>query len=78
MDCVPCLVPVWLIGGGEDVVADFEAECCVLVFPGFGFCEFEDCVVSFLVGGSDHVLGVVDEDVPDCDGVFDGSVFLVE
>lgn len=35
-------------------------------------------LVPVLVCGSEEVLAVADEDVPDDDGVFDGWVFLVE
>jgi hypothetical protein len=37
-----------------------------------------DHVVSFLVGGTEEVFAVSDEDVPDYDGVLDRPVFLVE
>jgi len=35
-------------------------------------------VVSFLVGGAEELLALLDQYIPDDDGVFDCSVFLVE
>ena len=65
-------------------MVEFDAEVDGLVFGvGVPVCfhrgnRVREGVVSFLVGGSEEVLAVADEDVPDDDGVFDGGVFLVE
>lgn len=65
-------------------MVEFDAEVYGLVFGvGVPVCFHRgnwvhEGVVSLLVGGSEEVLVVADEDVPDDDGIFDGWVFLVE
>lgn len=51
---------------------------CVVMVPRFHRGNGAEFVVSALVCGADEVLVVEYQHVPDYDGVFDGSVFLVE
>ena len=85
-DHVPDFVIVFgfILAGEDEVVADFDAEVDGFV-GGMGVPErFQGGNPRVYVGvpvgvcGAEEVLSVFDEDIPDCYGVFDGSVFLVE
>ena len=87
-DVVPESGPVcaFVVVWEEDVVGEGvpEGEWFGVVFvgevPEFGVVGafVEELVVSCVVCGSGEPLSGLDEDVPDDDGVFDGSVFFVE
>lgn len=61
----------------EDVGGEDCSEVVVTVMVD-SVGSFAELVVPVDVVGSDHVLSVEDEAVPDYDCVFDGGVFLVE
>ena len=70
-----------VVFGDEDVWGDAESEFVVegfvVVGPGV-LGGWEEFFVSFVVGGAELVCAVLDEDVPDDEGVFDCFVFVVE
>ena len=73
-----------VLAGEDEVVVDFDAEVDGFV-GGVGVPErFQggnprvQVGVPVCVCGAEEVFSVFDEDIPDYEGVFDGSVFLVE